>query len=490
MFVMYAGAIFLRTHLQKSRVSYWAGVSINAAGALIAAMLFVLSLLGIRPEAEHLGFSVVDKPGELQVGHMSPVTAFCFLLSSLSYLLSLTSSRDRRWPSNIAWLLACCLIATGSILALAYLYGMPMLYGSVFIPPAALTSMAFIALGTALLALAAPQAWPSRPNVGSTTRAAYTFILVFVLLSSGIVTAGFLYYRNFEKRHRIEVENQLSAIADLKVDELVHWRKERLGDAALVYQNDNFSIRVKNYLQKPEDEETVKKLLTWLLHIRESYQYDRVFLIDAGGRERLSVPEARRPISQRLILRAAEVLRTKQVTFEDFYRNEFDGRVYLAVLIPILDEQNSERAVGTLVLRIDPELYLYPFLNRWPMPSKTSETLLVRREGNEVLFLNELKFQKDTVLNLRRSLDQKDLPAAQAVLGRQGVMEGKDYRGVPVIADVRAVPDSPWFLVSRMDISEVDKPMREKLWMTGCTGRRPAHGRGRGHRVGLEAAAH
>ena len=134
-------------------------------------------------------------------------------------------------------------------------------------------------------------------------------------------------------------------------------------------------------------------------------------------------------------------------------------------LIPILDEQNNGRAVGTLVLRIDPEQYFYPFLNRWPIPSKTSETLLVRREGNEVLFLNELRFQKDTALNLRRSLDQKELPAVQAVLGRQGVMEGRDYRGVPVIADVRAVPDSPWFLVSRMDISEVDEPMREKLWM-------------------------
>ena len=283
---------------QKSRVSYWAGVSINAAGALIAAVLLVLSLLGIRTEAEHLGFSVVNKPGELQMGHMSPVTAVCFLLSSLSYLLSLPSSRDRRWTSNIAWWLACCIIATGSMLVLAYLYGMPMLYGSVFIPPAALTSMAFMALGTALLALAAPHAWPSRPDVGSATRASYAFILVYVLLASGIVTAGYLYYRNYEIRHRTEVENQLSAIADLKVDELVHWRKERLGDAALIYQNDNFSIRVKNYFQKPEDEETAKKLLTWLLHIREGYQYDRVFLLDADGRERMSVPEARRPISQ------------------------------------------------------------------------------------------------------------------------------------------------------------------------------------------------
>jgi PAS domain S-box-containing protein len=465
MFVMVAGAIFLRILLQKSRASYWAGVSINTAGALIAALLLALSLLGIRPEAEHLGFSVVNKAGELQTGHMSPVTAVCFLLSSLSYLLSLPLSRGRRSLFNLSWWLACCLIGTGSILALAYLYGLPMLYGSVFIPPAALTSMAFIALGTALLALAAPQAWPSRPDVGSATRASYAFILVFVLLASGIVTAGYLYYRNYEKRHRVEVEHQLSAIADLKADELVHWRKERLGDAALLYQNDNFSIRVKNYFQKPKDEDTVKKLLTWLLHIREMYKYDRVFLIDAGGRVRLSVPEAPRPVTQRLILRAAEVLRTKQVTFEDFYRNEIDGRVYLAVLIPILDGQNNGRAVGTLVLRIEPEQYLYPFLNRWPIPSKTAETLLVRREGNEVLFLNELRFQKNTALNLRRSMEQKDLPAAQAVLGWQGVMEGRDYRDVPVIADVRAVPDSPWFLVSRMDVSEVYAPMREKLWM-------------------------
>jgi PAS domain S-box-containing protein len=465
MFVLYACAIFLRTHLQDSRVAYWAGVSINAAGALLAAVLLVLSLLGIRMEAEHLDFSVVNKPGELLVGHMSPVAAFCFLFSSLSYLASLPSSRDRRRAANISWWLACCIIATGSTLVLAYLYGTPLLYGSAFIPPAALTSMAFLALGTALLALAAPHAWPPRPNLESTTRASYTFFLVFVLLAAGIVIAGFLYYRNYEIRHLTEVERQLSAIADLKVDEIVHWRKERLGDAALFYKNFNFSGLVRRYLQQPEDKEVEGRLRTWLQHAREGYQYDRVFLLDVNGKERMSAPEARRPISNHLILRAVEVLRTKQVAFEDFYRNEYDGRVYLAVLIPILDEPDNGRSLGTFVLRIDPEQYLYPFINGWPSPSKTAETLLVRREGNEVLFLNELRFQKNTALNLRRLLDQKDSPAAQAVLGRQGIMEGSDYRGVAVIADVLPVPDSPWFLVARMDISEVYGPMREKLWM-------------------------
>jgi len=111
----------------------------------------------------------------------------------------------------------------------------------------------------------------------------------------------------------------------------------------------------------------------------------------------------------------------------------------------------------------DPETYLYPLLNLWPTPSRTAETLLVRRDGNYALFLNELKFQKKTALNLRIPLESKDTPAVKAALGQEGIVEGRDYRGVRVIADVRAVPDSPWFLVARMDASEAFGPMRERL---------------------------
>ena len=179
-----------------------------------------------------------------------------------------------------------------------------------------------------------PHAWPARPNAESGIRASYTFLLVFVLLAAGIVTAGFLYSRNYEIRYRTEVELQLTAVSDLKVDELVRWRKERLGDAALFYKNLNFSGFVQRYLQKPEDKETEMRLRIWLRHVREGYQYDRVYLLDAAGKELMSVPGVRPPISQRRVLSAAEALRTKQVALEDFYRNEYDGRVYLAVLVP------------------------------------------------------------------------------------------------------------------------------------------------------------
>ena len=67
-------------------------------------------------------------------------------------------------------------------------------------------------------------------------RTGYVFLLIFILLSVGIVTGGYFVYRNYEKNYRAEVEQQLSAIAELKVDDLALWRTERLGDANNIYQ--------------------------------------------------------------------------------------------------------------------------------------------------------------------------------------------------------------------------------------------------------------
>ena len=92
--------------------------------------------------------------------------------------------------------------------------------------------------------------------------------------------------------------------------------------------------------------------------------------------------------------------------------------------------------------------------------------MLVRREGNEAVFLNELRFQRNTALNFRVPLDRVVLPAAQAAMGGEGILGGRDYRGVPVVAALRNIPDSPWHLVARMDAAEVYAPLRARLWQT------------------------
>jgi PAS domain S-box-containing protein len=41
-------------------------------------------------------------------------------------------------------------------------------------------------------------------------------------------------------------------------------------------------------------------------------------------------------------------------------------------------------------------------------------------------------------------------------------VEGVDYRGVPVLAAVRPVPKSPWFLVAKIDANEVYAPLKKR----------------------------
>jgi PAS domain S-box-containing protein len=296
-------------------------------------------------------------------------------------------------------------------------------------------------------------------------RLGWIFLLIFVVLAAGITSVGYVSYQSYERHYRVEVEQELSAIAALQVNDLTQWRMERLGDGDLFFKNPAFSSLVRRYLERPEDADTQRQLLDWIGKVQTYNRYDQIRVLDAQGVTHLSVPADRSPMAASVLKRIPEILRSGQVQFLDFYRNEHDQRIYLAVMIPLYDPVDASRPLGVLKLRIDPEVYLYPFIKRWPLPSLTAETLLVRREGNEVVFLNELRFQTNTALILRAPLDRVALPAAQAALGHAGVMEGIDYRGVPVVAALRSIPDSPWALVARMDKAEVYAPLRERLWM-------------------------
>ncbi len=89
-------------------------------------------------------------------------------------------------------------------------------------------------------------------------------ILVFIALAAGIIVAGTLYYRNYKKNYRLEVERQLSAIAELKVNELARYRQDWLADGAIFYRNAPFAALVRRHFEHPKDLDARDQLRTWL----------------------------------------------------------------------------------------------------------------------------------------------------------------------------------------------------------------------------------
>ena len=460
-------AVCLRARMPLSSRAFRMSVGVGWLGVACALFLFVLACLNIHWEVEHFGLNVSETVAGAPAGHMSPVTAFCFLLASVGFLASLSQPAIRRWRAVLAFGAVGVLLATSFIFLLAYCFGTPLLYGSGFIPPALNTILAFVALGLALLVLAVQAGALLRKSPTDGLRSASYFILIFVVLAAGILTIGYIYYRHGENAFRAETERQMLAIAELKAGELEQWRRERLGDGGIFFKNPSFTAMVRRFFAHPADTDAQRQLLDWLekYPLHHGY-YDQVRLLDSHGVTMVSVPAGLNPASSDTMQAVASVLRSGQVELQDFYRHETNKRVYLAVLVPILDDTDAGRPLGVLVLRVDPATYLYPLLQRWPTPSQSAETILVRREGNEAVFLNGLKFKAHAALNLRVSLENTGISAVKAVLGKSGIMEGRDYCGCLTIAAMGAVPDSPWFLVARIDAEEVAAPMRAFFWRT------------------------
>ena len=300
---------------------------------------------------------------------------------------------------------------------------------------------------------------------GYERRSLYVTIMIFVVLAFGIFTGGYLFYRNYEIKFRTGIENQLSSIANLKVDQIVQWRKERLADAAIFFENSNFSSLVLSFFEHPDDVAGQKQLRMWLGSVQARYKYDRISLLDSHGVDRLAIPESSTPTCEFERKHALKAMRLGKIEFTNFYRDNHDKSIYINLIVPVLDPQNGARSVGALVMRIDPNQYLNPLIQSWPTPSRTAETLIVGREGNDAVSLSELRFRKNSALEFRVSLERQEYPAVKAILGQQGIVQGKDYQGFPVIADVAPIPGSPWFLVARMEVSEVYGPLREQLWL-------------------------
>lgn len=305
--------------------------------------------------------------------------------------------------------------------------------------------------------------YPKRPRMAWLW--AVVVPLIFAILFGGVVV-----FRNERRSTQSEVEAQLAAIARLKVSQIAQWRAERLGDATTLMESPFTGPALAEWLTTGAPGEAAR-LLEQFRSLREHYRYDDILLVDAEGRVRLSWSGSLRPLEAEGAKAVAQAIAEKRPLLTDLHLGP-DGRTpHLGAVAPLYAAgERGGAPVGAVILQARADQFLYPLIQSWPVPSRTAETLLVRREGNDVLFLNNLRHRPGWALSLRIPLSETDVPAVQAVLGKEGLFQGKDYRGEEVIAYIKAVPDSPWFLVAKVDVDEAFAEWRFRAWaLAGLT---------------------
>ncbi len=279
--------------------------------------------------------------------------------------------------------------------------------------------------------------------------AALAAVLLFVVVASALL------YRAQDRSVRQRAEEQLTVIAKLKVQEVVAWRQERLNDANEIAESPILVESVSHYLANPSGTIT-ENLRSHFSSLAANSHYADVLITDAAGQVRFSLTgntQAHANFGPAI----ADALHQRKPVLTDLHKDPPDPAPHIETIVPIFNAGGPAAPVtGYVILVTDATRTLYPLMQTWPVATKSSETLLLRLDGeDQVLFLNDLRNRPGTALNQRMPINRDRLPEEKSTLGGARIFFGNDPRGVQVVAALLPVPGSPWFLVADQDASEV-----------------------------------
>ena len=269
-------------------------------------------------------------------------------------------------------------------------------------------------------------------------------------------------YQQREQRYHHQIEGGLRAISLLQVRNVTDWRRQHIADAAALADDGLFAQAAARWHAAPS-EALQEPLRERLRSFVEHGGYSAAFWVDAQGTLRLGPQGA---LQGTLALPEQQALRQALAQAEpvavELHRDAAFAFAIFGVLAPVFD---GDTPLGAVWLVSDARTQLFPQVESWPSASRSAESLLVQRDGDELVYVSPLRHRSDAPLSLRQAIVPGRDVVVQAVAGARGVVYGSDYRGQEVLALVSAVPDSPWVLVSKLDVDEAFVEAQRGEWL-------------------------
>jgi len=307
---------------------------------------------------------------------------------------------------------------------------------------------------------------PAAARQRAPARALGILIAVFAGMAAVVMVAGLLVYRHEAADVRVQQSRELEGIRDLEAAEIARWMVDQRSSAKAVGDNLILSSAVRLWTSTgaaPPAPFVVRSLIETT---RAEQGYLRILLLDPALRAIHATPRDSHAPGAVTRMLGEKAMDRREVVFSDIYLDA-RGRPQMEFLASVAGGASaSSPPPAVLALEVDPNAFLFPLVNNWPTPSKTGETLLVERRGDEVVFLNTRRQREAAARVLAFPISRTEAPAVKTVRGAVGVVTGVDYSGSDVLAAVGPVRGTPWFIVSKVDLSEVDAPLRRLALVT------------------------
>jgi len=292
-------------------------------------------------------------------------------------------------------------------------------------------------------------------------------LTIFLIFSVGIIVAGYFYSRYLGAQIAISSEDDLLNISKLKATQVEDWGRERVGDAQVLSEKASMSDLFQQYLSQPSDKNLRKEIEQLFASVRESYGYSSIAFFDRSRNLIMQAGEYK-PNETRNDFEALfdSSARSRTILFSDIHKIPASNNFRLDLFDPVFDH-SGRTFIGLIVLQNDPNRALFPLVQNWPVQSSTTESALFKMEGDEAVNLSALRFATNDSGQWRVPVTSRELPWSRLLQDSSDIIQGVDYRGVPVYAAVQKLTDFPWYIIVKEDEAEVNEPLRRNQWSIG-----------------------
>jgi signal transduction histidine kinase len=301
----------------------------------------------------------------------------------------------------------------------------------------------------------------SKPLNSENFRTRHGRLMILALAFGSVAMMSTIWWYYTRQRGEVEsfIARDLAAVADVEATQIENWRGERLGDGHVLSSSRLIGL-ARNVLARPGSDAAAGELMDVLGRMARAFQYTDATVVSMDGSSVIRLAEDANPgSSTKKAFRAHlanDAIAAGDVILADLTLDTRTGSPLMYLVVPV-------PSVGAIILDIDPSAFLYPYLEKWPGPSATAETMLVRKEGDAIVYLSKRRHAPNAAPFERRPFNSLNLPQ-QAVDGPIWSGMAVDYRGVPVLGTVRRIKDSPWHLATKIDTAEVTAALRRLSW--------------------------
>ncbi len=275
----------------------------------------------------------------------------------------------------------------------------------------------------------------------------FGYIAVFAVLCIALIMLAFYVYNSQRDKYRRESAQVLMGISRLKANQISQWLFERKSDSYAICKNRNVTDLIKNVVKgKPGSKASTE----WLMTVADLYGFKDIYIIskylkifDVNGKQ------VKLTFENEITEKVNSSFNTKQ--WDIFYSKSAQSKLLdLSGIVPVLDTDNST-VVGVLLLQIDPDVFLYPYLSRWPTENQFGDNMLEDKNG-KIFFSSNRDYEKD-----RFNKDFFDFNVSLTEGESTGYCYDK-YDNKYIFA-YSAVETSKWVIRSQRKVVDIERPL-------------------------------